>query len=257
MPLNRPFGSWQGRYVWIIGASSGIGAALARELIASGAHVAVSARRPDALRQVAGGSPDALVLPLDVTEPASVLAAHGVLRQHWPWLHMVVLVAGSYQPMRADQLDIRAAEELIDLNLRSVYRCLDVVLPGMLRQGSGGIAIVSSVAGYSGLPRALVYGPTKAALINLCESLYCDLHQKGLDVYMINPGFVATPLTARNDFPMPALMQPEAAAQRIARGMEKGRFHIHFPRRFTNLLRFARLLPYGLYFRLIRKVTGL
>jgi short-subunit dehydrogenase len=257
MPLNQPFTSWQGRYVWIIGASSGIGAALAQRLIAAGAEVAVSARRRAALEQVVAASPSALVLPLDLAQPASVLAAHGELRQRWPWLHLVIVVAGSYQPMRADQIDIVAAEQLIDLNLRSVFRSLDVVLPQLLRQGSGGVALVASVAGYSGLPRALIYGPTKAALINLCESLYCDLHQRGLDVYLINPGFVATPLTARNDFPMPALMDADAAAQRIMRGIERGSFHIHFPRRFSNWLRLARLLPYGLYFRLIRKVTGL
>lgn len=112
------------------------------------------------------------------------------------------------------------------------------------------------MAGYAGLPKALVYGPTKAALINLSESLYLDLQPRGIAVYQINPGFVDTPLTAANDFPMPALMTAEAAAWELLRGMERGQFHIHFPKRFTNGMRLARLLPYRLYFWLVRKVTG-
>jgi short-subunit dehydrogenase len=146
---------------------------------------------------------------------------------------------------------------MIDLNLRGVFNCLDLVLPLLLRQGAGGIGIVSSVAGFGGLPKALVYGPTKAALINLCESLYLDLHPKGIAVYQINPGFVDTPLTANNGFRMPALMTADEAADALVDGLERGQFHIHFPKRFTNSLRLARLLPYRAYFWLIRKVTGL
>jgi len=131
------------------------------------------------------------------------------------------------------------------------------VLPMLLSQRSGGIAIVSSVAGYSGLPKALVYGPTKAALINLAESLYMDLSPAGIDVYLVNPGFVKTPLTAENDFTMPALISAQAAAQATLAGIEAGRFEIHYPRRFTGMLKFARLLPYRLYFAAVRRMTGL
>jgi short-subunit dehydrogenase len=127
----------------------------------------------------------------------------------------------------------------------------------LVKTGAGGIGIVGSVAGYSGLPKALAYGPSKAAIINLCESLYVDLHPKNIGVYMINPGFVATPMTANNDFDMPALMTAPAAAQALVRGLEQGEFHIHFPKRFTNWLRLARLLPYRGYFYLVHKVTGL
>ena len=146
---------------------------------------------------------------------------------------------------------------MIDLNLRGVFNCLDAVLPLLLRQGAGGIGIVASVAGYGGLPKALVYGPTKAALINLAESLYLDLRPRGIAVYQINPGFVDTPLTAHNDFKMPALMSADDAADEMIAGIERGQFHIHFPKRFTNSMRLARLLPYRLYFWLIHKVTGL
>ena len=131
------------------------------------------------------------------------------------------------------------------------------MLPTLLKQSYGGIGIVSSVAGFSGLPKALVYGPSKAALINLCESLYFDLSRRGNAVYLINPGFVKTPATANNDFVMPGLISADEAAREILSGMERGQFHIHFPKRFTNWLRLARLLPYRWYFYLIHKVTGL
>lgn len=255
--MNPPLDDWRGRHVWIIGASSGIGAATARLLLERGAHVALSARRRDALEQVAAGAPLALLAPLDVTDLASVRGAAELLRAAWPRVDLVLLVAGGYNEMRADSFDLAAANALIDLNLRGVYNCLDLVLPLLLRQGGGGLGIVASVAGYGGLPKALVYGPTKAALINLSESLYFDLRPKGVAVYQINPGFVDTPLTAANDFAMPALMRPDAAARALLRGIERGRFHIHFPRRFSNCLRLARLLPYRLYFWLLRKVTRL
>jgi short-subunit dehydrogenase len=169
----------------------------------------------------------------------------------------VLVVAGGYNEMRADEFDLAVANQLLDLNVRGVLNCLDAVLPTLLRQGHGGLGIVGSVAGYSGLPKALIYGPTKAAIINLCEALYLDLRPRGIAVYMINPGFVKTPLTAGNDFKMPALLSAEEAAQALVAGLEKGAFHIHFPKRFTNWLRLARLLPYRWYFALIHKVTGL
>ena len=169
----------------------------------------------------------------------------------------MLIVAGAYNEMRADSFDLAIVNQLIDVNLRGVFNCLDAVLPTLLVQNQGGIGIVSSVAGFSGLPKALIYGPTKAALINLCESLYLDLHPRGNAVYLINPGFVETPATAGNAFTMPALISAERAAEEIIGGMERGHFHIHFPKRFTNWLRMARLLPYRCYFWLIHKVTGL
>jgi short-subunit dehydrogenase len=127
----------------------------------------------------------------------------------------------------------------------------------LLKQGAGGVAICSSVAGYRGLPTSLVYGATKAALINLAETLYMDLSPRGIGVWIVNPGFVKTPLTDRNEFRMPALISADEAAQHIIDGLASGRFEIHFPKRFTRWLKLFRLLPYGIYFRLIRRVTGL
>lgn len=257
MGMNRKIDNWAGQRIWVIGASDGIGAAVARLLLSHGAYVALSARRRERLEHMAAIEPLALALPLDITDHASVLAARDRLLREWGKLDLLLVVAGGYNEMRADSFDLAAANRMIDLNLRGVYHCLDAVLPLLLRQGGGGIGIVASVAGYGGLPKALAYGPTKAALINLSESLYLDLRPRGIGVYQINPGFVDTALTAGNDFHMPALISAEQAAWDVLAGLEGGAFHIHFPRRFSNVLRLMRLLPYRLYFWLVHKVTGL
>lgn len=255
--MNPRISNWKGRRVWVIGASSGIGAETARTLLALGARVALSARKADALHDIAAGQRDAMVVPLDVTRHEQVLAARDELVNAWQGIDLVLIVAGAYHEMRVDNFDMQMVNQLIDVNLRGVFHCIDAALPVLLKQPGSGIGIVSSVAGYSGLPRALAYGPTKAALINLAESLYFDLHPRGHSVYLINPGFVATQATAGNDFDMPGLISAPEAAGHIVRGIERGAFHIHFPRNFTNWLRVARMLPYRWYFWLTHKVTGL
>lgn len=255
--MNPRIQDWRNVRVWVIGASTGIGAETARLLLSKGARVAISARKTDALEAIATVHPEALVLPVDVTQHAQVLAARDQLLAAWGGLDLMLVVAGAYNEMRVETFDMAVVDQLLDVNLRGVFHCIDAILPTLLKQQSGGIGIVSSVAGYSGLPKALVYGPTKAALINLCESLYFDLHPRGHAVYMINPGFVETPATAQNNFVMPGLISAAQAAREIVTGMEKGVFHIHFPKGFTNWLRLARLLPYRWYFSLIHKVTGL
>lgn len=255
--MNPRIRDWRGQRVWVIGASSGIGLACARLLADVGARVALSARSAATLEAVSAPLPGALAVPLDVTDRASVGKACERIVAEWGGVDLVLVVAGGYNEMRADSFDLAAANAMIDLNLRGVFNCLDVALPLLLAQGAGGIGIVASVAGYGGLPKALVYGPTKAALINLSESLYLDLRPRGIAVYQINPGFVDTPLTAHNDFAMPALMTADSAAGALVDGIERGQFHIHFPKRFSNWLRLARLLPYRMYFALIHKVTGL
>lgn len=255
--MNPRITDWHNKRVWIVGASTGIGAETARMLLAKGARVALSARRTDMLNAIANGNPNAFVAAMDVTDHAAVLAARDAIAQQWDGFDLILLVAGSYQEMRADSFDLAIANQMINLNLHGVLNCLDAVLPGLLAQGKGGIGIVASVVGFSGLPKALIYGPTKAALINLCESLYLDLRPRGIAVHLITPGFVDTPLTQKNNFPMPALMSATDAAQAMVYGLERGQFHIHFPRRFTNFLRILRLLPYRWYFWLIHKGTGL
>ena len=255
--MNPRIDDWTGKRVWLIGASSGIGAACASQLLRLGARVALSARNAEAIERAASVERNALAAPLDVLDHASVLRARDKIVAAWGGIDLVLVLAGGYNEMRADSFDLAQANAMIDLNLRGVFNCLDAVLPLLLKQGGGGIGIVASVAGYGGLPKALVYGPTKAALINLTESLYLDLRPRGIAVYQVNPGFVDTPLTKHNDFKMPALMSAEDAAAAMLKGLERGRFHIHFPKRFTNGLRLARLLPYSWYFWLIHKVTGL
>jgi short-subunit dehydrogenase len=255
--MNPKIKDWRGQRVWVIGASSGIGAETARALLARGARLALSARNQDGLQSITDDHSDTLILPLDITDHAAVIAARDRIVADWGGIDLVLVVAGTYNRMRADDFDLAVAERMVATNLNGPLNCLDAVLPTLLAQGKGGIAIVASIAGLSGLPHALIYGPTKAALINLCESLYLDLHPRGIAVYLINPGFVATPLTAGNEFSMPALIPASTAADELIRGIERGEFHIHFPKRFTNWLRLLRLLPYRWYFWLIHKVTGL
>ncbi|XLZ70896.1 SDR family NAD(P)-dependent oxidoreductase [Massilia sp. SR12] len=254
-PLNRRIENWEGKRVWLVGASSGIGAALAAEALAAGARVALSARRVEQLQAVAAGHPHALILPFDALDQAAWPVAYRNACQQFGGIDLVVFCAAEYRPERSWEVTPAGAARTLGINLGSVYSGLATVLPEMLARGSGGIAIVASVAGYLGLPKASVYGPSKAALINLAELLYTDLHPRGLDVYLINPGFVRTQLTARNDFSMPALQTPEAAARAIRRGMAAGRFEIHFPWRFTMLVKLVRLLPYRLRFALLAQLA--
>jgi len=252
--LNPPIPSWHGKTVWIVGASSGIGAATARALLAQGARVVVSARKASALQTLAHAHPLCQALPLDATDPAAVQQAAASLLAQGP-LDCVVYCAGHYAPMRADALDLADMQRHVEVNYLGALYLLDAVLPALRSRGQGHVSLVGSVAGYGGLPNSLAYGPTKAALINLAEALYLDLHPLGLGVSIINPGFVETPLTAQNDFKMPALLSPDQAAQAIVLGWAKGHFEIHFPKRFTLWLKLLRLLPYRAYFTLVQKAT--
>ena len=255
--MNKPIRDWPGQRVWVIGASSGIGAALATALLQRGALVAVSARRAEALRAVAAGHGEARVLAFDFNDDAAFARAADDLFKAWGGIDLVVFCAGAYAPMRAWQLDANDIDRLLAINLRAPMAAAARLIPQLLKQGSGALAFVSSVAGYRGLPKAAAYGPTKAALINFAETLYLDLAPRGLSVYLINPGFVATPMTAANDFEMPALISPQQAAEEIIAGFGRGSFEIHFPRRFTYWLKLLRLLPYSLYFALVKRFTRL
>lgn len=256
MPLNPKIASWAAQRVWVIGASYGIGAAVARQLLAAGAQVALSARSRDKLQAVAPEAPDALLAPLDTTDVAQVHAAARRIHAAWGGFDLALVVAGTHDEMRAQGWDLQRARRLLDVNLHGVLNCVDAALPVLLAQGRGGIGIVASVAGYVGLPKALIYGPSKAALINFAESLYGDLHPLGIGVYLINPGFVDTPLTRRNDFRMPALISADEAARATLAGIAAGRFEIDYPQRFTRWLKLLRLLPYPLQFAAVRRFTG-
>ena len=257
MAMNPDLPAWPDCRVWIIGASTGIGAATARALLDAGARVALSARRADALADVAQDHTNATVVPLDFTDSVAVRKGWTTLVAQWGRVDLVLIVAGTHQEMRAWELDEAKAMALLKTNLHGVISACSVIVPELLAQGRGAIGIVGSVAGYRGLPKALIYGASKAAVINFTESLYLDLEPKGLGVYLISPGFVKTPLTDHNDFKMPALISAEEAADEILRGLRKGHFEIHFPRRFTRMLKLMQLLPYRWYFSLIHRSTGL
>lgn len=253
--MNHPIKDWHGKRVWIIGASSGIGRATAELLLKKGATVAISARNLAALAEIVAIYPNAVALPVDVTQPESLKAAYQQFCAEQP-LDLYLHCAADYQPMRAWQIDIVRMQRSMHINYGGVLNALDVVLPDFLARQQGRVVIIASVAGYMGLPKALAYGPTKAALINLCESLYLDLKPRGVDVQVVNPGFVATPLTANNDFNMPDLISPEQAAQALVTGLESTRFEISFPKRFTSSLKLIKRLPYGLKLRLLSKIES-
>lgn len=257
MPLNRPIRDWRGKRVWIVGASSGIGAALAEALAARGARLALSARSRERLEVVAGRCGGALVVPMDVTRSADHARAAAEVQATFGAIDLAIFNAGTYQPLRAWELEPEAIRRTVETNLIGVMEGVVAVTGSMLERGEGAIALVGSVAGYGGLPKAATYGPTKAALINFAEVLYLDLAPRGVDVFVINPGFVETPLTAGNDFHMPALIKADDAARHIVNGLARGRFEIHFPWRFSGVLKLFSLLPRRLYFPLVRRITGL
>lgn len=256
MSLNPRICDWRGQRVWLVGASTGIGLALAQHLHTLGATVLVSARNHEALQDFVRQHPGSMALPLDVSDSGAVRRAALAALASGP-LDLVCYCAGHYQPMRASAMDLPQMLRHHEVNTVGALRVLEAVTPAMLARGSGHIGLISSVAGYRGLPKSLAYGPTKAALINLAETLYLDLRPHGLGVSVITPGFVQTPLTAHNDFDMPALISPQQAAQDIVQGWASGAFEIHFPKRFTRAMKLLRLLPYPLYFWAVRRITGL
>ena len=257
MPLNPPITNWRGKTVWVVGASTGIGRATASLLHAQGAQVIVSARNADALNTFVVQHPGAVALAMDATDHHAVKsAASKVLTAGG--LDGILYCAGHYNEMRATAMNLPDMVRHLQINYVGALHLLDAVLPYLLSapRGGGFISLVGSVAGYRGLPNSLAYGPTKAALINLAQTLYLDLHDKHIGVSVINPGFVQTPLTAHNNFTMPALISPEQAAVEILKGWARGDFEIDFPKRFTFWMKILALLPYRLYFYCTRRFTG-
>jgi NAD(P)-dependent dehydrogenase (short-subunit alcohol dehydrogenase family) len=257
MPLNPPITRWQGQRVWLVGASTGIGRATAERLHRAGARVAVSARSAVTLQAFAREHPGSLALPLDATDREAMRDAAGQIVQAWGGIDLAVYCAGYYKPMRATAFDLDDALRHEQVNYVGALFMLDALLPVLLRQKSGHVSLVSSVTGFRGLPTALAYGPTKAALINLAESLYFDLTDTGIGVSVVCPGYVATPLTEQNAYHMPALISAEEAAAQMMSGWERGLFQMHFPKRFTLWVKALGLLGDALYFRAVRRVTGL
>jgi NAD(P)-dependent dehydrogenase (short-subunit alcohol dehydrogenase family) len=260
MALNPKISDWTGRSVWLVGASSGIGRATAHALHAGGARVCVSARSSAPLDEFVAAHPGSMALPLDATDRHAMQAAAAQVVAQQGGIDLVMYCAGTYQAMRAESFDLDVALQHVQVNYAGALVLLQAVLPilrAQAKDGRGGhLSLVSSVAGYRGLPKSLAYGPTKAALTHLAEVLYLDLSPLRLGVSVINPGFVSTPLTAQNDFHMPALITPDVAAQEILKGLARGDFEMHFPKRFTCWLKGLRHLPYAAYFAAVRSGAG-
>lgn len=243
------------RRYWIVGASTGIGEALALALLARGDRVAVSARSKEklaALAAAADAGDRCLVVPCDVTDDGVVETAFTQVVAAWGQIDVAILNAGTYTPEQDQTPSLAGYQQVFDVNVLGVVRLLAHLVPHMQQHRSGHIAMTSSLTGYVGLPHAAAYSATKAALISMAESLHTELAPYGVLVSVINPGFVKTPLTDRNDFPMPFLMTAEAAAPIIVRGLDRRRFEIRFPWQTATLMRLLRCLPYGLYFRVAK-----
>jgi len=240
---------WAGKTYWLVGASEGLGRALAVELAAAGATLCLSARNENRLAELAGSLPGHhAIAPCDVRDSESVRAAFANL----PPLDGVIYNAAFYEPVDAMNWNFDGVEAMFDVNLTGAARVLGCAVPAMAKQGWGHIVLIGSIAGYRGLPGAIGYAASKAGINNLAECLRCDLPRDRFAVQVINPGFIETRLTAKNDFRMPFIMSPEKAASRTLQAMKSQRFRTDFPRRFALFFRLARLLPDWLYFRLVR-----
>ena len=242
---------------WITGASAGIGRAVALRLLQDGWTVAVTARRAGELAALAALHPGRIIpVAGDVTDAAQMAAAVAQAEAvAGKPIALAILNAGTYVPMSAQDFDSAAFKLQVDVNLIGTGNALAAVMPGLIARGRGQLAIVASVAGYRGLPTAIAYAATKAALIAMAESLKFDLDRAGVLMHVLNPGFVRTPLTDKNTFPMPFLIEADDAANRIVRGLHHTAFEIAFPRRFAAILKLLRILPYWLFFRLVARGT--
>jgi short-subunit dehydrogenase len=244
--------------IWITGASSGIGRAVALAYAGAGAAVAVSARSADALGALAAepaGGGCIQPFPVDVTDRAAMLDTVARIEAALGPIELAILNAGTHEPVDARAFDAAVFDRLFAVNLAGTVNGLAAILPRFVARRAGHVALVASVAGYGGLPTAAAYGATKAAMINLAEALKFDLDPVGVRVSLVNPGFVRTPLTDKNPFAMPALMEVDDAARALVRGLARGGFEVTFPRRFTYVLKLLRLLPYRLYFPLMARIT--
>ena len=238
---------FKGKRYWLVGASEGLGLALAQKLSAAGADLILSARSEDTLRAAVASLPGkATALPVDVGSAESVASAAAQLGA----LDGMVFLAGVYWPMRAQDWDAKAAETMADVNFTGCVRAVGAALPGMVARGRGHLVITGSLSGFRGLPGAIGYAASKAGTMVLAESLYADLRKSGITVQLANPGFIRTRLTAKNDFTMPFIMEPEAAADIMFRHMQSNRFKVSFPTLFSWLFRGGQLLPDWLYYRM-------
>ncbi|MGA0140493.1 MAG: SDR family NAD(P)-dependent oxidoreductase [Pelagibacteraceae bacterium] len=239
--------------IWITGASSGIGKAVAEKFAAEGWMVAASARRQEILNKMAENQ-NIFAYPLDVTQKENVTKTFNNIIEDFKNVDICLFCSGTYDPKLEQEINIEQNKFVMETNYFGVLNCIKAVETYFKNKKSGQISIVSSVAAYRGLPNSSGYGPSKAALTNLTESIYFDFKKHNVKISLVSPGFIKTPLTDKNEFPMPFIRSPEFAADKIFQGLtKKNIFEIHFPLGLTLTLKFLRILPYKLYLFLIDK----
>ena len=239
--------------IWITGASSGIGKALAEKFALEGWKVAVSARRKEILDDMANNE-NIFSYPLDVINQDQVNNISSNIISDFSGLDLCVFSSGTYDPKLEQEINVKQNKFVMETNFFGVLYCIKSVEKYFKDKKDGHISIVSSIAAYRGLPNSSGYGPSKAALTNLSESLYFDFKKHNVRISLISPGFIKTPLTDKNEFPMPFIKTPEFAAEKIFKGLTKSQaFEIHFPKELTLLLKFLRVMPYRIYLFLIDK----
>ena len=239
--------------IWITGASSGIGKAVAEKFASEGWMVAASARRLEILNKMAENQ-NIFAYPLDVTQKENVTKTFNNIIEDFKNVDICLFCSGTYDPKLEQEINIEQNKFVMETNYFGVLNCIKAVETYFKNKKSGQISIVSSVAAYRGLPNSSGYGPSKAALTNLTESIYFDFKKHNVKISLVSPGFIKTPLTDKNEFPMPFIRSPEFAADKIFQGLtKKNIFEIHFPLGLTLTLKFLRILPYKLYLFLIDK----
>lgn len=244
------------KYIWIIGASSGIGAALAKELAKRGAIVAVSARTKEKLEAVAQEmkGDQHIVAELDVTNPSTLKTAKNKILETFPRIDSTIYLAAIYKEADKKEDFLDFIKKILAINIGGVFNTINVIISDYKKQGNGQLVLCGSVAGYRGLPNGQPYSATKAAIINLAESLKVELEPENVDVKLICPGFVKTDLTAQNDFEMPFIIEPEQAAIEIANGLTRKKFEIHFPKQLTYIMKLLKIVPYIIFFSLTKQM---
>ena len=244
------------KVIWITGASSGIGKALALKFAKEGWQVAASARREDLLNQLSESNQNISPFPLDVTSRENCEEIFEKIKNKFESIDTCFFSTGTWDPKKEKEIDIDQMKKVMEVNFFGTLNCIKAVEMYFKEKKNGNISIVSSIAGYRGLPNSTGYGASKAALNNLAESLYFDFGRYNVRVSLISPGFIKTPMTDKNQFKMPFLKTPEFAAEKIYNGLINGSsFEIDFPKELTLILKFLKILPDSVYFKLIRKLT--
>lgn len=248
------------KVIWLTGGTSGIGKALTTRFLKEGKQVALTGRSRDKLDDFIASLDYAedrvLAVPADVSNESDVEAGYALIKEKWGVPDMVIANAGTHINMPASEISLEKCRKLIDINLVGAVSTLLVALPDMLQRRSGHLVGVGSLSSYRGLPLAAAYGATKSAMNNFLQSLRFDVETYGLSVTAINPGFVKTPLTDLNDYPMPLIIEAEEAAEYIWDGLDKKKMEIHFPPAFSWSCKLLRILPYPVYHWLVRRITG-